>query len=328
MKSRPRFIIITAMAGEDCTERPHVIVLVGPTGVGKSRLAIELAEEFGGEIISADSMQVYKFMDIGTAKPTPEERKRVPHHLIDLVTPDQPFHAALYRTMGRKTIDGLHRRGKPVWVVGGTGLYIKSLTQGLFKSPPVDTRVRENLKREAEEKGGATLHERLMRVDPRTGAKLHPRDLFRVIRALEVFESTGIPVSFFRDQHRFGEKPYRTLKIGLRTDRDRLYRRIDLRVDEMVGKGLLEEVKSLLAMGYSPELKPMQGLGYKQMVQFLANEASWSEAVSVMKRDTRRYAKRQWTWFKADPEIDWLDASADRERIFGKIRTFLRRAEA
>jgi len=306
-------------------ERPRVVILLGPTGVGKSKLAIELAQEFGGEIISADSMQVYRYMDIGTAKPTLEEQKRIPHHLIDLVNPDQPFQAALYRTLGRKTIDQLDQEGKFIWVVGGTGLYIKTLSQGLFASPQIDPGVRERLKHEAQEKRGDVLYQRLKRVDPKTASKLHPRDLFRTIRALEVFDSTGIPISFYREQHRFGERPYLTLRIGLEMNRVALYHRIDQRVDQMTEKGLLQEVKGLIEMGYSAELKPMQSLGYKQMVQFLTKKIGWAEAVKEMKSDTRHYAKRQLTWFKADTAVHWRDMSTDREKIFMEIKSFLGR---
>ncbi len=306
-------------------ERPRVVILLGPTGVGKSRLVIEWAEELGGEIVSADSMQVYRYMNIGTAKPTLDEQKRVRHHMIDLVTPDQPFHAGLYRILARKTIDQLDKNGEPIWVVGGTGLYIKVLTQGLFAQPRIDPNVRKKLKQEAEEKGEAFLYERLKKVDPKTASRIYPRDLFRALRALEVFDSTGIPISFFREQHRFGEKPYHTLKIGLETNRETLYRRIEQRVDQMIERGFLQEVKGLMEMGYGPELKPMQSLGYKQIVQFLSKEMEWTEAVRQMKRDTRHYAKRQWTWFKADPEVRWQDESFDRQRMLLEIKSFLRR---
>jgi tRNA dimethylallyltransferase len=303
-------------------ERPRIVILLGPTGIGKSKLAIEWAEASGGEIISADSVQVYQYMDIGTGKPTRDDQERVRHHLIDLVPPDQPFHAALYRTLGRKTIDQLFQERKPIWVVGGTGLYIKTLTQGLFNSPKIDPQARESLRQEARGKGAGALYERLKKVDSQTASHLHPNDLFRMIRALEVFDSTGVPISFYREQHRFGERPYLTLKIGLEMNRDMLFRRIDERVDQMLEKGLLQEVERLMEMGYGPELKPMQSLGYKQMVQFLLKETGWDEAVRQMKRDTRHYAKRQWTWFKADPEVRWWDESADRQRIFLNIKSF------
>lgn len=303
-------------------DRPRVVILLGPTGVGKSKFAIECVEELGGEIISADSMQVYRYMDIGTAKPTLEDQKKVPHHLIDLVTPDQPFHAALYRTLGRKTIDQLVESKTPIWVVGGTGFYIKTLIQGLFSSPKIDPRVRENLRVEAKEKEEGALFERLKSVDSQTASHVHPNDLFRIIRALEVFDSTGVPISFYREQHRFGERPYVTLKIGLEMNRDILYRRIEERVDQMLEKGFLGEVVRLMEMGYGRELKPMQSLGYKQMGQFLLKEVGWDEAVGQIKRDTRHYAGRQWTWFKADPEVRWWDATTDRREIISKIKSF------
>ncbi len=303
---------------------PRIIILLGPTGVGKSQLAIEFAERFGGEILSADSMQVYRYMDIGTAKPSPEDRRRVKHHLIDLVNPDQYFNANLYRIYGRKIIDQLHRRGKPIWVVGGTGLYIKALTQGLFTCPQIDPEVREKLKEEAEEKGKEFLYQRLKKVDPQTASTLHPNDLFRIIRALEVYDSTGIPISFFRQQHQFGDKPYRSIKIGLEIQRDHLYDRIDQRVDRMVEQGWVGEVEGLLKMGYGPQLKSMQSLGYKQMVQFLMKKMEWNETLRQIKRDTRHYSKRQWTWFKADPEVRWFDLARDGGRISREVASFLR----
>jgi len=306
------------------TDRASVVILLGPTGVGKSRMAIELAEEFGGEIISADSMQVYRYMDIGTAKPSREEQRRIPHHLIDVVNPDQAFHASLYRMLGRKKIEDLHLSGKRIWVVGGTGLYIKALTQGIFPGPQIDPSVRERLKRESAEKGGDFLFRRLQSIDPNTASGIHPNDLFRTLRALEVFDSTGMPISFFRDQHRFQDRPYRTLKIGLEADRKMLYQRIEQRVDQMIERGLLQEVVGLMDMGYGPELKPMQSLGYKQIIQFVSSEMEWEDAIRLMKRDTRRYAKRQWTWFKADPEIHWRSEATGRSQILKEVESFLK----
>ncbi|MCX8116912.1 MAG: tRNA (adenosine(37)-N6)-dimethylallyltransferase MiaA [Desulfobacterota bacterium] len=315
------------MADDQVETRPRVVILAGPTGVGKSKLAIELAETFGGEILNADSMQVYRYMDIGTAKPTLEERRGIPHHLLDLVTPDQPFHAELYRRLGRKVIDDLHRKGTPIFVVGGTGLYLRALTQGLFASPKTDPLLRERLRQEAMEKGRATLYQRLQVVDPEAASQIHPNDLIRTVRALEVYETTGIPISWYWKQHRFGDRPYKTLKIGLWMERKELYRRIEQRVDRMIALGLLEEVEGLLKRGYGPELKPMKGLGYKQMVQFLLKELTWEEAVDQMKRETRHYARRQWTWFGHDPEMVWRDASAEGKRIFEEVKAFLREGE-
>jgi tRNA dimethylallyltransferase len=263
-------------------------------------------------------------MDIGTAKPTPDERGRVKHHLIDVVTPDQPFHADLYRALGRRTIDELHKDRKLIWVVGGTGLYVKTLTRGLFTSPKVDPKIRDRLKQEAQERGDEFLYHQLAQVDPSSASRLHSRDRVRIIRALEVFEATGVPISFFQEHHRFGERPYVTLKIGLDMERRILYQRIDRRVDRMVEQGFLKEVESLIGMGYGSELKPMQSLGYKQMVRYLEKRMAWDEAIRQIKRDTRHYAKRQWTWFKADPEIHWYDPGREREKIVSEIRFFLR----
>ena len=304
--------------------RPTVVLLVGPTGVGKSKLAMELVERFGGEIVSADSMQVYRLMDIGTAKPSRLERERFPHHLIDVVFPDEPFHAGLYRRLGREVIERLARQGKPAWVVGGSGLYVKALTQGIFQGPEVDPAIRQRLKEEGEAKGGAYLLERLWKVDPETASQLHPNDRFRIVRALEVYESTGIPISVYRREHAFRERPYRTLKIGLTRDRDSLYQRIDQRVEEMIERGFLHEVKNLLEMGYGPQLKPMQSLGYKHLTEFLHGRIGWEEAIRQIKRDTRRYAKRQMTWFRADPEIRWLDTDRDRGTIEKEVALFLK----
>jgi tRNA dimethylallyltransferase len=226
--------------------------------------------------------------------------------------------------LGRKKIEDLHLSGKRIWVVGGTGLYIKALTQGIFPGPQIDPSVREKLKRESAEKGGDFLFRRLQSIDPNTASGIHPNDLFRTLRALEVFDSTGMPISFFRDQHRFQDRPYRTLKIGLEADRKMLYQRIEQRVDQMIERGLLQEVVGLMDMGYGPELKPMQSLGYKQIIQFVSNEMEWEDAIRLMKRDTRRYAKRQWTWFKADPEVLWRNEATDRKQIFEEVESFLK----
>jgi len=315
------------MMPDDRTKQPRVVVVVGPTGVGKSQLAVELAEHFGGEIITADSMQVYKFMDIGTDKPSHEAQRKVQHHLIDLVFPDEPFHAGIYRALGQAVIADLHRARKPIWVVGGTGLYIKVLTQGLFPAPAIDPDARERLKREARERGNGFLYGRLRQLDRATAERVHPNDLFRITRALEVFESTGIPISLHRDQHRFGDRPFSLLKVGLEMERSKLYRRIEERVDRMIEQGFLEEVCGLLEKGYGPQLKPMQSLGYKQFTRFLLKEIGWDEAVHRVKRETRHYAKRQWTWFKTDPEVRWqerlADGSLDRRRIVKEVASFL-----
>jgi tRNA dimethylallyltransferase len=302
--------------------QPWIVIICGPTGIGKTSVAVEIASAVGGEIISADSMQVYRYMDIGTAKPTSAETARVPHHLIDVADPDEPFDAARFLDLARPAIHRLVRAGKPVFVVGGTGLYIKALTEGLFPAPASSPEVRERLRRMAEAEGAEAVHRRLADRDPETAARLHVNDTFRVLRALEVFETTGRPISALHRDHDFSDRPYRTLKIALFTDREVLYDRIDRRVDEMIGAGLLEEVSGLLAKGYGAGLKSMGSLGYRQMVAYLSGELTWDEAVRTMKRDTRRYAKRQLTWFRADPEMVWLRPDEIGE-IRGRVEAFL-----
>jgi len=297
-------------------------VITGPTASGKSALALEVAGHFGGEIISADSMQVYKYMDIGTAKPPLEERRLTRHHLIDLLYPDEAFSAALFREEAQRVIADLNKRGRRVVVGGGTGLYIKALTSGLIKGGEVDNAIRERLRSEVQKEGRQRLYQRLREVDPITASKLHPHDTYRIIRALEVYERVGRPISVLRQRHLFQEEPYRVLKIGLILERGELYRCIDRRVDEMIQRGLKEEVRRLLEMGYSPSLKTMQALGYKQMVEHLLEYCDLSEAIRRIKRDTRRYAKRQITWFTADTQIYWAEYPRDRDLIFRMIKGF------
>lgn len=289
-----------------------LVIIQGPTASGKSDLAVRLAERFSGEIINADSMQVYRGMDIGTAKPSREMRDRIPHHLLDIVDAEQPFSAADFRGEAEKAIRDIHGRGKKVFIVGGTGLYIKALTRGLVDSPGGNEALREELKEVARNRGNLELYERLSRVDPATAEKLHPNDLVRVIRALEVHEMTGRSISEFRNRHRFGDnRGYSCLKLGIMMDRTELYRRIDERVDRMMEHGLVEEVKDLLSRGYSPGLKPMRSLGYRQICSCLGGDFSLEDAVNLIKRDTRRYSKRQMTWFGKDDEIKWFEYSSN-----------------
>jgi tRNA dimethylallyltransferase len=291
------------------SRRPSLIIISGPTSVGKTRAAISLAEPLAAEIISADAMQVYRYMDIGTAKPKAEETARVPHHLIDVVDPDEAFSAAEFRTMAEGVITDLHENARPAFVVGGTGLYIKALTRGLFMAEEHDAGVRERLRQEVETLGLGVLHERLEKVDPEGAARIHPNDTYRIIRALEIFELTGKPLSSHHRNHGFSHNPYRVLKIGLSMAREILYDRINRRVEQMIASGLVEEVKWLLDHGYSPELKSMRSIGYLHMTDYLQGRTPWDETIEMLKRDTRRYAKRQLTWFRADPEIEWLQPS-------------------
>jgi tRNA dimethylallyltransferase len=295
-----------------------VVLVAGPTGVGKTAFAVELARKLGSEIVNADSMQVYRHMDIGTAKPTPEERSAVAHHLLDVVDPDEPFDAGDYLERARPVIRTLHEAGKVPLVVGGTGLYLKVLTRGICAGAPGDPQVRSRLIEEEQTLGLPALHERLLEVDPALGARLHPNDRQRILRALEVFHHSGKPLSHWQQQHRFEDAPYRTVKIFLNREREELYARIDARVETMMAQGFLDEVRKLLALGYGPELKPMQSLGYRQLARHLRGELSLDEALAEIRRDTRRYAKRQLTWFRADPEFRWF-AAGDREELAARI---------
>jgi tRNA dimethylallyltransferase len=287
--------------------KPKVIVICGPTGIGKTAVGIQLAEKLDGEIISADSMQIYRCMDIGTAKPTADEQSRIPHHMIDIVDPDENFDAVRFAEMARDKVMQLHQRGVMPLVVGGTGLYIKALLQGLFQSNPVDPKTRERLMKEAVENGSGILYDRLKRVDPDTADRLHPNDSHRIIRALETIESTGRSISEHQQAHGFADEPFNALKICLQIDRQKLYDRIDQRVDFMIEAGFVDEVKKLLGMDYSADLKSMQSIGYRHMSDFLEGRLSWDECVRTLKRDTRRFAKRQFTWFGADQKIQWYE---------------------
>jgi tRNA dimethylallyltransferase len=303
-------------------DRPKIVLIVGPTASGKSALGMELADRFGAEIINADSMQVYRYLDIGTAKPSLEERKLVRHHLIDILYPDEEFSAALFREEAQGAIADVGARGKRAIIVGGTGLYIKALTAGLIRGGEVDPTIRRRLQAEAQSKGREQLYARLQEVDPVTAARLHPHDTYRTIRALEVYERTGRPISALRQRHRFKEGPYQVLKIGLQMGREELYGRIDKRVDGMIEGGLKEEVVRILEMGYDPSLKSMQSLGYRQIIAYLQGEYDLAEATRLIKRDTRRYARRQITWFKADPEIRWIAFPKDRAVVLQMVEAF------
>lgn len=288
-------------------DKIKVVLIVGPTASGKSALAIELAEKFNGEIVSADSMQVYRYMDIGTAKPAKEQRKKIPHHMIDAADPDEDYTAARYSDEASRAIREIHERGKNVFVAGGTGLYIKALTKGLFKGPGSDMRIRREFAVLGSGSEGAKyLYEKLQEVDPDAALRIHPNNMARIMRALEVYSLTGKPISVFQKEHNFSEEPYEAMKIGLAVDRKSLYKGIEDRVDNMIKAGLLEEVRRLLAMGYSPGLKAMCGLGYKEIVGCIQNKYSLEGAVVEIKKNTRRYAKRQMTWFRKEADIRWF----------------------
>jgi tRNA dimethylallyltransferase len=283
-----------------------VVVLVGPTAVGKSRVAVEVAKAFETEVLTADSRQVYRGMDIGTDKPTPEERQGIPHRLIDLVNPDESFNAGLYRRQALDEIERLYRDCRLPLVVGGTGLYVRTLLKGLCDAPPADPIVRGALQQEAKDHGHDRLYARLVAVDPVVAARLHPRDESKVIRALEVHRVSGRRMSEYQQEHGFAERPFSALIIGLNRDRDALYRRIEKRIDWQLTHGLIEETKQLLAQGYRRDSAAMKGLGYRQVGEHLAGEYDATEMVRRFKRDTRHYSKRQMTWFRKEPGIQWL----------------------
>ncbi len=283
----------------------RLIAIVGPTAVGKSALALDLAQACGGEIVGADSRQVYRYMDIGTAKPTTEQRSLVRHHLIDVVDPDEDFTLATYQEMTFSTIGDIQRRGKTPLLVGGSGLYVRSVVSGLI-IPQVapDAVLRRRLEKKVEQQGKGTLYSELLQVDPGAAASIDPRNVRRVIRALEVYYTTGRPISELRR----GRRRFQTLTIGLTTSREDLYRRIDMRVERMTQQGLISEVEGLLQRGYSPELPSMSGVGYRQVIQHLQGEISLDEAVQRIKYDTHRYARHQYAWFRlSDTSIRWFD---------------------
>ncbi len=284
-----------------------VISIVGPTCTGKSALAMNIAERLGGEIVNCDSMQVYRNFDIGTAKPDPATQKKMPHHLIDLVDPDQEFSVAEYHKYATEAVDAVLAKGRLPVLVGGTGLYVRTLAEDmLFPDPGADWELRKKLEAEAAQHGNAYLHGRLAQVDPEAAAKLHPNDLRRVIRALEVYTRTGAPISVLQAASRNKPAKYDLLIIGLTCDRQELYRRIDLRVDRMIAAGLVDEVRALLER-YPPGLTAMQALGYKEIAGYLDGRYSLDDAIELLKRETRRYAKRQYTWFRRDKRVIWVD---------------------
>lgn len=304
------------------SELPKIVIVCGPTGVGKTSFAIELAKRFGGEVVGADSMQIYRQMDIGTAKPTPEEKAAIFHHMVDIVDPDEDFDAAAYGRCARLSVEQLLTAKLLPFVVGGTGLYIKALVYGLFEGRKSDPDVRKRLQARLEEEGVAALHGSLRDQDPIAAERIHPNDAYRIQRALEVIETTGSAITDLHDAHRFQKARYQTLQIGLTLPRKLLYDRIDRRVDQMIAAGLLEEVQGLLARGYDPSQKSMQSLGYRHMVGFVKGETTWEEALRTLKRDHRRYAKRQITWFKAVPGMNWM-APDQLETAAGMVARFL-----
>jgi tRNA dimethylallyltransferase len=285
---------------------PKIVVICGPTGVGKTRFAIELARRFDTEIVGADSMQVYRYMDIGTAKPTPKEQASVVHHMVDIIDPGHDFDAGVYAQQARACIEQLISNGKLPLVVGGTGLYIKSLMYGLSKGADADAAIRCQLQQELSQSGSAAMHKKLAQEDPKAARRIHPNDSYRILRALEVYRATGQSIYQHHEAHGFRHPRFDALILGLTIPREQLYERIDRRVGDMVAQGLKDEVQRLLDRGYASQLKSMQALGYRHMTTHLLDGIPLSQTVDALKRDHRRYAKRQLTWFKALDGIHWL----------------------
>jgi len=311
-----------------------VLVLCGPTAVGKTELSLQIAERFFCEIIGVDSMQVYRHMDIGTAKPTAAERSRIAHYLIDVVDPDEDYTLGTFIRDAETAIQTIYSHKRIPLLAGGTGLYFRGLLNGVFDESFVESKresdpdinknetIKQDLRQRLAEVGSNTLHSELAEFDPESAQRIHPNDVQRILRGLEIYYCTGIPWSKHLKNQSERNLRYRVLKIGLTRPREELYARIDQRVQQMVENGLLTEVKNLLALGFESKLKSMQAIGYRHMVNFIEGNWSWEQTLAWLARDTRHYAKRQYTWFNNDPEIIWHDVR-ETDKIFHDIEEFL-----
>lgn len=285
-----------------------LVILTGPTAVGKSELAVKLAKEIGGEIISADSMQVYRHMDIGSAKILPEEMESIPHHLIDVLEPTEEFNVVVFQKMAKNAMEGIRQRGHIPILTGGTGFYIQAVLYDIdFTHNDEDSRLRRQLEQLANDKGNEILYERLKQIDPESCETIHPNNVKRVIRAIEFYEKTGKKISQHNREQHENLSPYRFAYFVLNDERAKLYDRIDKRVEKMLVQGLVEEVESLKNMGCTRDLVSMQGLGYKEILDYLSGNCSLEEAVYLIKRDTRHFAKRQLTWFRREKDVTWIN---------------------
>lgn len=311
--------------------RPPVVVVTGPTASGKSALGLELALRFDGEIVNADSMQVFRFMDIGTAKPSLAERSRVPHHLFDVVNPDQPYSAGRYAQDARAAAAAIHGRGRLVVLVGGTGLYIRAFLDGLIETgearPGLRARLEADLERAVAEGDPGRLHRRLAKLDADAADEIHPNDARRTIRALEILEQSGQTASRMREAHAFRDRPFRVLHLSIDPGRERLHDRIDARAQAMIEAGLLREVRDLRERGYGPELKPMQAIGYRHIQPVVDGADTLANALEAIRKDTRQFARRQRTWIRAVPEAESFDPD-DREAVFARTERFLKSDDA
>ena len=302
--------------------KSRLLCLLGPTAVGKTEIAIQLAQRLNAEIVSVDSRQIYRQMDIGTAKPTLEEQQAARHHLIDCVDISQSFSVADYQSVADAAIADIQNRGKRVLLVGGAGLYFRAIVDGLFEGPGANPVLRKRLEAEAAQNGVDTLHKRLQTCDPESADRIHPNNLVRVIRALEVYELTGTPMSELQQQWHPEKQRYPFIAFGLTMPRAMLYQRIEQRVDVMLANGLIAEVESLLAAGYARDSVALQSFGYRELIAYLDGDCTYLDAISQLKQNTRRFAKRQLTWFRKDTRIEWLDRESASD-IVGVIFRFL-----
>jgi tRNA dimethylallyltransferase len=314
------------MPGYEADSRPPVVVVTGPTSAGKTETAIELALRFDGEIVNADSMQVYRFMDIGTNKPDAAQRARVPHHLLDVVTPAERYSAGRYQEAARRAASEIGERGRSVFLTGGTGLYIRAFLEGLLEAGEADPELRAALEKEHRAALAAhdpfRLHRRLAELDPEAGVRIHPNDVRRVIRALELCRRAG-EASGVRDRHGFRDRPFRSLYLVLDPGRDALDARIDAACQRMIERGLLREVRALREMGYGPELPALQAIGYRHLHAVVDGAATLAQVLPAMQRDTRRFARRQRTWHRAVPEAQWMRPE-EGTQIAKTVEAFLR----
>ncbi|HEY6300447.1 MAG TPA: tRNA (adenosine(37)-N6)-dimethylallyltransferase MiaA [Candidatus Binatus sp.] len=299
--------------------------IVGPTGAGKSALAMEVAQRSNCEIVNADSRQFYRGMDLGTAKPSAKDQARVPHHLIDVRNPDQSLDVAEFAQLARTAIEGIAARGRNPLVVGGSGLYLRVIRGGIFRGPAASPEIRDRLAKIAAENGVAQLHQTLREIDPAAANRIGVNDLYRIVRALEVFELTGETISAHQLRHRFADNGYDTLTVGVEVDRKKLYAAIDARFDSMVAAGLVDEVRALVEAGYSPGEPPLSTIGYKQIAAYLRGEIALDAAIAQARQESRRLAKRQLTWFRREPEIVWLDPERGAQDALALFEKFFRR---
>lgn len=314
---------------ENCNEKKPLIILTGPTAVGKTSLSIRLAKKINAEIISADSMQIYRYLDIGSAKISPDEMNGIRHHLIDELLPEEPFNVVLFQQMAQNAMNEIYKKGKIPLIVGGTGFYIQSVLYGInFEQTEEDTAYRKELEQLAQQNGPLYLHELLAEVDPKAAQEIHANNMKRVIRALEYYHLTKRPISDHNEAQRQKKSPYAFCYFVLNDDRSLLYERIDTRVDQMFQNGLLEEVTKLKEMGYDRSLVSMQGLGYKELLGYLEGEYSLEEAIRIIKRDTRHFAKRQLTWFRREKDVIWFnkkDYAYDEDKILEHMCDLVRK---